>query len=356
MKKIYLAMERELLVTSQQHGAWQTETHLVGLQPTCLAIDPFQPERVYCGTFGRGLWYSDDAGHTWKPTGDAGMAMGQWNGDGIFHAKVASVAVSPAEQAGRYGVVYAGTEPSAVFRSEDGGETWWEQPALRHLPSAPSWRFPPRPYTSHVRWITPDPLAAGRLFAAIEAGALVRSVDGGQTWEDRVPGGPFDTHTLVMHRLAPNRLYSAAGDGFMNPGNGFVESTDGGDTWYRPDDGLQHHYLWSVAVDPADPDTIIISASHSPHQAHDPREAEATIYRKQADEPWQEVRTGLPDTKGTVIPILASNPAEPATFYALTNKGLYHSTDAGHTWETLTIPWNQQYVHQHQQALAISED
>ncbi len=42
---------------------------------------------------------------------------------------------------------------------------------------------------------------------------MVRSLDGGQTWEDRKPGGPFDTHTLVMHRLAPNHLFAAAGDG-----------------------------------------------------------------------------------------------------------------------------------------------
>src|SRR5205085_1369558 len=45
---------------------------------------------------------------------------------------------------------------------------------------------------------------ADRVFVAIEAGALVRTFDGGRTWRDRVRGGPYDTHTAVTHPLAKN--------------------------------------------------------------------------------------------------------------------------------------------------------
>lgn len=353
--KIYLVMERELLVASHQNGKWQTESHLVGMQTSCLAIDPFQPERVYCGTFGRGLWRSDDAGHSWSPIGDAGRAMEPWAGEGITCAKVTAVAVSPTEHTDGHGVVYVGTEPSALFRSQDGGETWHELKTLQELPSAPTWSFPPRPYTHHVRWIMPDLLVAGRVFAAIEAGALVQSLDGGAHWEDRKPDGPFDSHTLAMHPLAPNRLYSAAGDGFMAPGKGYCESHDGGQTWQRPGEGLQHHYLWGVAVDPADPDTIVVSASSSPLAAHQPSNAESTIYRKTRNQPWQRASQGLPDAQGTVIPVLASHSTEPGVFYTLTNKGLYRSSNAGLAWEQLAIAWKPEYNHQHQQALVISD-
>ncbi len=88
-----------------------------------------------------------------------------------------SVAVSAVEQGADGGVVWAGTEPSALFRSEDGGWHWQELPALRNIPSAPTWSFPPRPWTSHVRWITPDPHEAERIFVGIELGGVMRSLD-----------------------------------------------------------------------------------------------------------------------------------------------------------------------------------
>ena len=40
--------------------------------------------------------------------------------------------------------------------------------------------------------------AQGRLFAAIEAGALIRSPDCGATWQDRTAHGPRDTHQLSI--------------------------------------------------------------------------------------------------------------------------------------------------------------
>src|SRR5215469_11801023 len=204
MTTIYIAMPDTLLVVRRQDRAWQGEGRLEGLPAQCVAADPLRPEIVYCGTFGRGLWRSVDAGATWQQVGE-----------GTFRSpQIMAVAVSGVERAGAQGVIYAGTEPSALYRSEDGGETWRELTELLKLPSASTWSFPPRPYTSHVRDIGLDPNTTGRLYVAIEAGALVRSFDGGYTWEDRRPSGPFDTHTLGLPLQLAGRIYSAAGDGF----------------------------------------------------------------------------------------------------------------------------------------------
>lgn len=343
MTKIYAAMTGELLVASCRNGGWRTERRLSGSSPQSVAADPSRPERVYCGTFDRGLWRSVDAGDSWDLVGEE-----------VVRDPVMAVAVSPNEHSGGYGVVYAGTEPSALYRSEDGGETWRELEEMRELPSASEWSFPPRPETSHVRAIVPDPNASGRLYVAIEAGALIRSRDGGETWEDRTPDGPRDTHTLAVHEEAPDRLYSAAGDGFARTGMGYSESRDGGDTWQRYSDDLRHHYLWGVAVDPADPETVVVSAASSPWRAHDPSAWESTIYQRTAGGPWREVTDGLPDSEGRVIPVLASNEAEPGVFYALTNTGIYRSPEAGLSWERMGVEWADRYRNQHD--LKVVED
>ena len=96
-----------------------------------------------------------------------------------------------------------GTEPTAFYRSDDGGESWEKMSSLNNLKSSTSWSFPPRPWTSHVRWIEPDKTKSGYVYVAIEAGALVQSHDGGKTWIDKVDGGPYDTHTLATHKKMP---------------------------------------------------------------------------------------------------------------------------------------------------------
>ncbi|MBO0702964.1 MAG: glycosyl hydrolase, partial [Candidatus Dormibacteraeota bacterium] len=172
-----------------------------------------------------------------------------------------------------------------------------------------------------------------RVYVCIEAGALVRSADGGRTWTDRVPDGPWDTHMLALHPAAPGRLYSAAGDGLAKPGHGYNESRDGGDSWTRPDAGIEHHYLYGLAVDSGDPDTVVVSAADSPRQAHSPEAAESVVYRRSGRGPWTQVRDGLPGPRGTLRTLFAADPDHHGTFYAANNRGVFRSTDRGAAWE-----------------------
>ncbi|MDQ2742234.1 MAG: glycosyl hydrolase, partial [Chloroflexota bacterium] len=233
---------------------WETDLSLQGRPTQCVAGDPADPETVYCGTFGQGLWRSDDAGTTWTALG----------GEALY---LEVTAVAP----GKDGVVWAGTEPSTIFRSDDRGATWREQRSLRELPSAPTWSFPPRPWTSHVRWIAPDPHLPERLFAGIELGGVMRSLDGGETWEDRPEEGLHDAHTLRVHRLAPDRVFESAG-------GGFAESSDAGKSWEQHNEGLTRRYVWGLALDPGDPDVMVVSAAPGPTEAHNPQFGEAGMY------------------------------------------------------------------------------
>ena len=338
MTTLYIAMQDRMVVVSGDGGSWRAEGALEnpGTQLQCVAADPAHPERVYCGTFGKGLWISDDGGVSWRAISDT-----------LAAPYITSVAVSPTQATGGYGVVWAGTEPSALYRSEDGGESWTEPAVLTEIPSSGSWSFPPRPFTHHARWIALSPHDPGSVLVSIEAGGIVRSLDGGRTWEDRKPDGPYDAHTVVTHAEAPGRVWVAAGDGYF-------ESSDFGSTWTHFMDGLRHRYLWSIAVTPGDPETVVVSAARGPGEAHSSQYASSTIYRRQGTGPWVEVTGGLPDTRGTIVPELASSPAEPGVHYLASNHGVFRSADSGLTWSRLEIPWPSSLRYQHVQGMVVN--
>lgn len=318
LSKSFAIATGDRLMIVRYSSLWTVEEHLDDLRPHSLAVDPGNPDHIYVGTFDNGLIRSRDGGQSWEPAGE-----------GIPHARITAVAV---QRTAEGPVLYAGTEPSTFSRSQDGGETWRVMEAMNDLPSASEWSFPPKPETHHVRWIEPDPQQTGKLFVAVEAGALIRTQDGGETWQDRVTDGPFDTHTAVIHPDEAGRVYSSAGDGYY-------ESEDGGRTWRRPMDGLRHGYLVGVAVDPGDADTVVVSAASGPHIAYSPRRAEAYLYRKRADGAFNLAMEGMPDGAGTIASRLASVPDEPGVFYAVNNHGLFHSADAGSSWQALEVDW-----------------
>lgn len=353
MKRYFLCMEQELIIVDDHQGDYQIQYHLQGLQPICIAMDPFYPKRIYCGTFGRGLWISDDGGDSWKPAGEMGYYYQRVTENTFRSAAITAITVSSVRPKGKYSQVWIGTEPSAVFTSLDGGETWEEYEQIQHLPSKERWTFPPRPHTHHVKVIAENVNNPDHLMVAIEAGATLRSLDRGHEWLDTGPEHPFDAHVIYTHPYDPNRLYVACGDGTFRPGRGFLVSEDNGETWQADHEGLVHQYVYGLVVSPNEPETILVSAAGAPDQAHFPGRACSYLYRKQGNGIWKKVKKGLPSAKGTIISTLATDRTEPNAFYALNNRGLYYSQDRGESWKRLRITWKDTYRHQHPYALLV---
>ncbi|EMA61913.1 WD40/YVTN/BNR-like repeat-containing protein [Halorubrum kocurii] len=287
--------------------------------------------RVLVGTSGAGLFRSVDGGDSFERVAAATLGPG-----GSGPEAVTAVATSPHDPA----VVWVGTEPSRAYRSTDGGVTAERLEGLTDVPSASEWSFPPRPDTHHVRWIEPCPADPERWFVGIEAGALVVTPDGGESWTDRPEGSRRDTHALATHPDAPDRVYAAAGDGF-------AESDDRGDSWRVVDRGLDHRYVWGLAVDPGDPETALVSAAAGAAAAH--RRDGASLYRRTPGSPaagddrgGEASRStpgferlddrGIPTGEGTYRAVLASGRTG-GTLWAVHNEGLYRTRDAGESFE-----------------------
>lgn len=283
-----------------------------GRRPTCLAPDRRRPGRAWCGTREHGVLRSDDGGRSWQATG-------------LEAERVTAVSPSPLEP----DVVWAGTEPSAVWRTGDAGKSWSRAEGLLDLPSSPEWAFPPRPQTHHVRWIACHPARTGRLWVAIEAGALVSTDDGGRTWKDRVRGGPRDTHELAVHPDRPDSLRVAAGDGYY-------ESRDGGRTWDTPMAGMEVGYLRSVAIDPGDPEVVLVSAASRARSAYVAGRSDGRLYRRAGRGLWKRVEAGWPDPPDTIAPLLTSGSA-PGELWAADERGAHRSTDGGRSWGAVAL-------------------
>jgi photosystem II stability/assembly factor-like uncharacterized protein len=272
----------------------------------CLAVDTEDSDTLYVGTTDEGLFKSVDGGNTWD-----GLS-------GIEHARVTAVAVSPVD-----GAVYAGTEPSALFVSRDGGGSWRELEEMRKLPSQPTWSFPPRPWTSHVRAIALSYTDPDLVVVGIELGGVLRSTDGGETWQDQRPGAQPDCHSLSVHPEAPELIYEAGG-------GGFARSTDFGDSWESVDGGMGLHYVWGLAVDAENPLLVYASAAPGPYRAHGRGASGAAIYRKQGDEPWRAVLEDLDAFPYALCP----DPEKRGAVYAGLGDGtILRGEDAGESWE-----------------------
>jgi BNR/Asp-box repeat len=307
--RLYASTGDAVARLDERNGAWTVAGSLDGSTAQCLAVDPRDGDVVYAGLRDGGVRRTGDGGRTWVDCGLPAPA-------------VFSLAVSPAD-----GAVYAGTEPSALFRSDDGGETWRELTALLELPSRPTWRFPPRPWTSHVRWIAPSPHDADLLLVGIELGGLMRSRDRGASWQDHRPGAQRDVHSLAWHPRVAGRAYEAGG-------GGSAWSDDGGDTWTPADTGRDRNYTWAVTVEPDDADAWYVSASTGPFAAHGGGDPEALIYAWRESE-WRALAGGLPSPLPAMPYALLATKGR--LFAGLADGQLWESPDRGETWHACAL-------------------
>jgi hypothetical protein len=301
-----LVCTRDGLVRLDGNGSsWERVTLLEGTPTRCVAA---AGGRLLVGT-GDGALLSTDDGAGWRRVD-------------LPEAEVYSVAISAAD-----GTLFAGTEPSRLFRSAD-GDRWHELEALQTIPSRDTWSYPPRPWTSHVRWIAPDPHRAGRLLVGIELGGLMYSDDGGESFTDHRPGAERDVHTLAWHPRVEGRSYEAAG-------GGATWSRDGGLSWEAAERGREHPYCWALAVDPDEPERWYVSAARGPRQAHGGRPARAGLYRWEGTGPWERIEEGLPSPLDSMPYALATS--SDGLFAGLADGRFFSSADHGDSWEELPV-------------------
>ena len=315
MVDVLLAATREGISRATADTGWDVTAVVQGRRVHCLAADPIHPGVVFAGTEDGEVLRSDDNGRSWDLAGRVGRP-------------VRSLAASPHEP----GVLYAGARPAAVHRSQDGGETWEELTGFRRIRGRRLWFSPAgAPFTAYVHALAVSPTEPGVVVAGIEFGAVVRTVDGGRTWSGHRRGALRDCHGLCFHAVEGSHVYES---GY---GGGAV-SSDAGDTWSSPRAGLDRKYGWAVAADPARPEVWYVSAAPGPGTAHGSKPAEAFVFRKIGESPWEKLGGGLPQPLDSMPYTLVTRRDAPGYLMAaLANGDVWQSLDLGDTWGRLAV-------------------
>jgi photosystem II stability/assembly factor-like uncharacterized protein len=337
-----------VLTSDGKRKEWKIEgPHFGGLEIYHLKGSKADPNRIYVSQasdwFGQVVHRSSDGGKTWQTVGNefkyAGEAGKHLWYDGTPHPwefkRVWHFEPSPSDP----DTVYAGVEDAALFRSDDGGMTWQELPAMRGHSSGEKWA--PGAGGMALHTILLDSGNNGRMFVAISAAGVFRSDDAGKTWQPRNRGLRSDfmpeptaevghcVHRIAMHPSRPKTL-------FMQKHWDVMRSDDSGDTWQEVSGNLPSDFGFVVDIHAHEPETIYVVPIKSDSE-HYPPEGKLRVYRSRSGgNDWQALTSGLPQGDCYVNVLrdaMSVDSLDPCGVYFGTTGGqVYASADAGDRW------------------------
>ena len=237
------------------------------------------------------VWSSHRAGE-WRPAASL---------SGLRANCVLSTAEGPlvgTSEAHVYSLRGDALEPVRSFDETSERETWYTP-----------WGGPP-----DVRSMSADP--SGAVYANVHVGGVVRSADGGETWEPTV-----DIHSDVHQVL----FDSGSGLVLAASARGLGISDDDGRSWRFDTGGLHANYLRAVTVAGG---IVLVSASTGPSTDR------AAVYRRRVGDtgPFDRCTEGLPEwfSENVDTACLAASGSRVAL--GTSDGSVYTSDDAGASW------------------------
>jgi photosystem II stability/assembly factor-like uncharacterized protein len=268
------------------------------------------------------------------------------------------------------GVVFAGTQPAGLFRSENWGRSWEPVQSINRHENRQYWSGTGGG-DSCIHSIHVHPDDPKRMFLCVGAGGSYRSADGGESWEmitqnavvsnpegkkvlaqlmaempemaadlpgDKDPAGLDELHRMRMDPKNPDRLWGQAHWGVF-------KSEDAGDNWSDVTVGLPSFHGFPIAVTRSGPDAVFVVPLDYGQDNFRVAPGQFAVYRtRDAGKSWERLTNGLPgphDYQSAYREGLDTDTLEPAGVYVGTSNGeVYASADMGESWMRLpgTLP------------------
>lgn len=322
--------------TDAAHTGWDIgPPQIEGHEIAHVCAHPTEPGRLYAAAnhniWGAHVYASDDAGASWEP-----LDSSPHHAEGHHQQSVKAIWYLAMTPDGRR--LYAGIDPAGLFVSDDGGDSWQPVEALNEHPTNRFWE--PSKGIFAVHSVCIDPADAQNMFAAVSAGGVYRSADGGLSWHAanqgvRAENIPRDNpeaghnvHRLIMH--PQGRLYRQCY-------NGVYRSDDGARSWREITGDVPSDYGFAIATNAADADMLFrIPMSNSHMRAT--VDGRLRVYRSDdGGTSWTETSAGLPQQHayvGVLREAMDTLAGESCGVYFGTNGGhLFASCDAGDNWK-----------------------
>jgi photosystem II stability/assembly factor-like uncharacterized protein len=271
---------------------------------SAIVPDPNDSSTLYAITNLRSLYKSVDGAATWRSVG------------GIVG--VLSLAIDPSNSA----TLYVGSD-RGMLKSTDAGQTW----SLAITGIDTSMFFPLA--------ITVDPIDTATVYVINGAGPfrLLKTTDGAANWKT-VYSFASAAGPIVLDPVTPSTLYTGQTDGAI------LKSTDGGLSWNQIKDGGNvgsSPYDRALAIDPRNPFILYAgSFTNSALPVSIPIRPGAGAIAKSTDggQTWRIIRTGIPTD--AYVRVLDLDPSDPSILYAAytsnNGAGVLRSADTGESW------------------------
>lgn len=282
-----------------------------------IATHPTHPEILYVGTQ-HGPYRSADQGKHWDKLNVPDHGLPVW-----------SLLFDPRDPT----IMYAGYENCEIFRSEDSGAHWSPLPVTVRFPEVTV--APGANPAKRVLELTANPANPQELYGAIEVGGVIRSLDGGEHWDNMSHGHYLNDDTVDMHGVLVGRW--RPGTVFAIARAGLFRSTDQGEHWssarLEPLNPKGQTYCRDIREVPGDPKTIWVAAGAN-------FQSDAGVLYRSTDGGlnWARVEMAGMEPKTTMF-ALAFDERQPKRMYCATNGGeVFASEDGGESWAERHLP------------------
>jgi len=226
------------------------------------------------------------------------------------------------------GALYAGVDPGALFRSRDDGNTWEEVTALTDHPTRDKWA--PGAGGLMVHSICPDPMDTKRIFVGISAAGMFRSDDGGASWSPKNEGvradflpDKFPAVGQCVHHLEQHP--TDLNTLYQQNHCGVYRTDNAGDSWVDISEGLPSRFGFPIIVDPHDGNTIFVVPEEGAEARMTPGGKFGVFRSRDRGATWKQLSDGLPQANSFPHVFRAAACAD-----LLQPTGVYLGTQGGH--------------------------